>query len=116
QQNYSLSVNGGTEKTSAYLSLNYNKEQGLIENDDYQKYAVRANIDHTISKAIKVGTNLQMTYTDNNQAAQNIFGNALTFLPLGDAFDANGNIQHVPVDGLTNPLSDQIKNQYVNNT
>lgn len=116
QQNYSVSVNGGTEKTNAYISLNYNKEQGLIKNDDYQKYAVRANVDHTLSDIFKVGTNLQMTYTDNDQAAQNIFGNSLTFLPLGDPFDASGKIQHVPVDGVTNPLSDQIENQYVNNT
>jgi len=116
QQNYSVSVNGGTEKTNAYLSLNYNDEQGLIKNDQYKKYAVRANIDHTLSKYFKVGTNLQLTYTNNDQAAQNIFGNSLTFLPLGDAFDANGNINHIPVDQVTNPLSDQIKDQYENNT
>lgn len=116
QQNYSVSVNGGTEKTSAYLSLNYNNEKGLIANDGYKKYAVRANIDHTVSKYVKVGTNLQLTYTNNDQAAQNVFGNSLTFLPLGDAFDANGNINHIPIDGVTNPLSDQIKDQYVNNT
>ncbi|WP_437919084.1 SusC/RagA family TonB-linked outer membrane protein [Sphingobacterium sp. LRF_L2] len=116
QQNYSFSVNGGGEKTNAYLSLNYNNEQGMIKNDQFKKYAVRANIDHKLSKLFKVGTNLQLTYSDNDQAAQNIFGNALTFLPLGDAFDAEGNIQHVPVDGVTNPLSDQIKDQYVNNT
>lgn len=116
QQNYSVSVNGGTEKTSAYLSLNYNDEQGLIKNDQNKKYVVRANIDHTLSKLFKVGTNLQLTYTDNDAAAQNVFGNSLTFAPFGDAFDANGNINHIPVENVTNPLSDQIPNQYVNNT
>lgn len=116
QQNYSVSVNGGTEKTAAYLSLNYNDEQGLIKNDQNKKYNVRANIDHTLSKLFKVGTNLQLTYTDNDAAAQNIFGNSLTFAPFGDAFDANGNINHIPVQNVTNPLSDQIKDQYVNNT
>lgn len=116
QQNYSVAVTGGTEKTNAYLSLNYNDEKGLIKNDEYKKYGVRANIDHTISKYVKAGTNLQLTYTNNDQAPQNIFGNSLTFLPLGDAFDAGGNINHIPVDGVTNPLSDQIPNQYTNNT
>ncbi|KGE14989.1 SusC/RagA family TonB-linked outer membrane protein [Sphingobacterium deserti] len=116
QQNYSLAVNGGTEKTNAYLSLNFNDEQGMIKIDRFKKYAVRTNVDHKISSVFKLGTNLQLTHTDNDQAAQNIFGNALTFLPLGDAFDAQGNIQHIPVDGVTNPLSDQIKDQYVNNT
>ncbi len=115
QQNYSFSVNGGNEKTRAFLSVNYNDEEGLIKNDNSKKYAVRANIDHKLSALFKVGANLQYTYKDNNQAAQNIFGNSLTFLPLGDAFDANGNINHIPVDGVTNPLSDQIKDQYKNN-
>ncbi|WP_237241853.1 SusC/RagA family TonB-linked outer membrane protein [Sphingobacterium sp. B29] len=115
QQNYSFSVNGGNEKTKAFLSLNYNDEEGLIKNDNSKKYAVRANIDHKLSDLFKLGTNLQYTYKDNNQAAQNVFGNSLTFLPLGDAFDADGNINHIPVDGVTNPLSDQIKDQYKNN-
>lgn len=116
QQNYSVAVTGGTEKTKAYLSLNYNDEQGLIKNDQNKKYGVRANIDHTLSNVFKVGTNLQLTYTDNDAAGQNIFGNSLTFAPLGDAFDANGKINHKPVEGVTNPLSDQIENQYENNT
>jgi TonB-linked SusC/RagA family outer membrane protein len=116
QQNYNVSVNGATEKTATYLSLNYNDEQGLIKNDQNKKYGVRANIDHTLSKLFKVGTNLQLTYTDNDAAAQNIFGNSLTFAPFGDPFDANGNINHIPIENVTNPLSDQIPNQYVNNT
>ncbi len=116
QQNYSVAVNGGTEKTKAYLSLNYNDEQGLIKNDQYKKYGVRANIDHTLSRFFKVGTNLQLTYTNNDKAAQNIFGNSLTFLPLGDAFDANGNINHTPINDVTSPLADQIKDQFKDNT
>lgn len=116
QQNYSLSVNGGTEKTTAYLSVNYNKEEGLVAKDDFSKYAVRGNIDHTISKAVKVGSNLQFTHSINNQGAQNIFGNALTYLPLGDAFNEDGTVKYIPVNSVVNPLSDQIANQYVNNT
>lgn len=116
QQNYSLAVTGGTEKTNAYLSVNYNDEQGIIENDRFKKYGVRANIDHKIGAFVKLGTNLQLTQSDNDQAAQNIFGNSLTFLPLGDAYDDQGNIQHIAIDGVTNPLSDLIKDQYVNNT
>jgi len=116
QQNYSASVTGGNEKTNAYLSLNYNNEEGLLRSDQYKKYAVRANIDHQISQKVKVGTNLQLTYTDNDQAAQNVFGNSLSFLPLGRAFDDNGNINHIPIDEVTNPLSDEIPDQYVNNT
>lgn len=116
QQNYSASIRGGTEKLNTYFSLNYNNEQGLINNDKNKKYTVRANINYKLSKYVKIGTNIQLTYNNNDQAAPNLFGNSLTFLPLGLPYDSLGNINHVPVDGITNPMSDQIPNQYQNNT
>lgn len=116
EQNYSASVRGGTDKMDTYFSLNYNNEQGLIKNDMNKKYAARANINYKLSKYVKLGTNLQFTYNNTDQAAPNLFGNSLTFVPLGQAFDDAGNINHIPVDGVTNPLSDQIPNQYVNST
>jgi len=116
EQNYSASVRGGTDKVNTYFSLNYNNEQGLINNDVSKKYAARGNINYKLSKYVKLGTNLQFTYNNTDQAAQNLFGNSLTFVPLGKAFDSLGGINHVPVDGVTNPLSDQIPDQYVNNT
>lgn len=116
QQNYSVGITGGSEKTQSYLSVNYNNENGILKNDNFKKYVVRGNIDYKVSKVIKAGTNLQLTYTDGNARAQNVFGNALTFAPLGDAFNADGTVNHVPVDGITNPLSDEIKDQYKNST
>lgn len=116
EQNYSLSVSSGSAKTQSYLSLNYNNEKGLLQNENAKKYVVRGNIDHTLSRFFKSGTNLQLTYTDVDGRAQNVFGNALTVVPLGRPRDDQGNIISSPVDGVTNPLSDEIPDQYVNNT
>lgn len=116
QQNYSVGINGGGEKTQTYLSVNYNNEKGILKNDNFKKYVVRGNIDYSLSKIIKTGTNLQMTYTDGNARAQNVFGSALTFAPLGDPYNEDGTVKHIPVDGITNPLSDEIQDQYKNNS
>ena len=115
-QNYSISVNGGNENTKTYLSLNYNDEQGLLKDDEMKKYVVRANIDHKLSAWAKAGVNMQITYNDLNQRSQNVFGNAMTFLPLGDAFDETGAINNIPIYGVTNPMSDEIPGQFVDNT
>ena len=59
-----------------------------------------------------------LTYTDGNSRNQGVFVNALTFLPLGDAYDADGNInyEYCKDGGKVNPMADEAKDQYVNNT
>lgn len=118
QQNYNLSITGGTEKTKVFASLNYNNEEGLIKNDNQKRYAMRLNLDQTIFSWAKVGFNTNLTYTDGNTRNQGMFVNALTFLPLGDAYDAEGNInyEYCKDGGKVNPMADEAKDQYVNNT
>lgn len=118
QQNYNLSITGGTDKTKIFASLNYNKEEGLIKNDDRNRYSMRLNLDQTIFSWAKVGFNTNVTYTDANTRNQGVFVNALTFLPLGDAYDANGNInyEYCKDGGKVNPMADEAKDEYVNNT
>ena len=50
QQNVSLSVTGGTDKTKAYFSLNYSNEESLYKDDNYQVYSSRFRIDQVINK------------------------------------------------------------------
>lgn len=118
QQNYNLSITGGTEKTKIFASLNYNNEEGLIENDNRKRYSMRLNLDQSIFSWAKVGFNTNLTYTDGNSRNQGVFVNALTFLPLGDAYDADGNInyEYCKDGGKVNPMADEAKDQYVNNT
>ncbi len=40
-QKYSLSIQGGTDKTNVYASLVYNRDQGLLSNEKLNKYSVR---------------------------------------------------------------------------
>ena len=118
QQNYNLSITGGTEKTKIFASLNYNNEEGLIKNDNRKRYSMRLNLDQSIFFWAKVGFNTNLTYTDGNTRNQSVFVNALTFLPLGDVYDAGGNInyEYCKDGGKVNPMADEAKDQYVNNT
>lgn len=115
-QNYNLSVNGGTDKTQIFASLNYNDEKGLLKGDDRLRYGLRLNVDQTLSSWAKAGINTNITYTNQNKRNQSIFVNALTFIPLGEAYDENGGINSEYISGEQNPMSDEISGQYVNNT
>lgn len=115
-QKYSLSVSGGSEKTKIFASTSYNREEGLLSNDNLNKYSLRLNIDQEIFSWAKMGFTSNLTYQDRNQGVKNTFTKGLSSFPLGDAYDQNGKINHEYITGRYSPLGDFIEDQYVNNT
>lgn len=97
-QNYSLSVSGGTEKTKAYMSLNFSGEDGQYANDNYKVYSSNIKVDHQLGKWVTIGTNFQGSYTHQNRAYAKL-ENALIANPIGSAYDGAGNVKVFPVDG-----------------
>lgn len=115
-QKYSLSVSGGSEKTKIFASTSYNREEGLLSNDNLNKYSLRLNIDQEIFSWLKWALLSNLTYQDRNQGVKNTFTKGLSSFPLGDAYDQNGKINHEYITGQYSPLGDFIEDQYVNNT
>ncbi|TGX83130.1 TonB-dependent receptor [Palleniella muris] len=115
-QKYSLSVTGGTDKTKIYASAIYSKDKGLLSNEQRDKYALRLNIDQEINKWAKLGFTSNLTYANHDRGVKNTFTRALTAFPLGDAYDAEGNIVSEYINGQYSPLGDFIPNQYTNET
>lgn len=116
QEKYSLSLNSGTESTKIFASFNLAKEEGLLKNENQNKYGLRLNLDHKISSWATVGTNINITHTDRNNRASKVFTVSLRAFPLGDAYDENGNVNYEYIADETSPLGDDIKDQWVDNT
>ena len=114
-QKYSLSVQGGNDKTKIYSSLVYNKEEGLLSNEDLNKYALRLNIDQKVFDWVTVGLSSNLTYSIRNRGNKNTFSSALSAFPLGDVYDEYGDLNHEYIASQYTPLGDYIKNQYKNN-
>lgn len=123
-QNYSVSVSGGTEKTKAYMSLNFSDEKGQYENDDYKVYSTNIRVDHQVNKWLAAGINMQGSYVYRNRAYAQI-DNGLRRNPIGSIYDDEGNMNIETVEGtgeinlLLNNKSnyrdnDQITRIYVN--
>ena len=115
-QKYSLSVTGGTEKTKIFASAVYNQDKGLLENEQRDKYALRLNIDQEIFPWAKIGFTSNLNYTIHDRGDTKTYTRALTSMPLGDAYDANGNINYEYIANNYSPLGDKIENQYARNT
>ncbi|MDE5919227.1 MAG: TonB-dependent receptor, partial [Duncaniella sp.] len=115
-QKYALSVSGGTQNTRIFASTSYAREEGLLKNDELDRYALRLNIDQKINPYATIGFTSNLTYSDHDRGVKNTFTKSLTSFPLGDAYDENGNINHEYINGQYSPLGDYIQDQYANNT
>ncbi|WP_289632055.1 TonB-dependent receptor [uncultured Duncaniella sp.] len=115
-QKYALSVSGGTQKARIFASTSYSKEEGLLPNDELDRYTLRLNADMEINKYATIGFTSNLTYSDHDRGVKNTFTKSLTAFPLGDAFDEDGNLNHRFIDNQDSPLGDFIENQFANNT
>ncbi len=115
-QKYSLSVTGGSAKSKIFSSISYERQEGLLSNENMDRYAMRLNIDQEIFSWAKAGFTSNLTYSNTNSGAKNTFTKAISAFPLGDAYDENGDIVYEYATNEYTPLGDYIKNQYVDNT
>ena len=63
-QSYNLSLSGGTEKLGYYISGNYFNQGGIIDKTGFKRYSFRINIESNPIKNLKVGANLNPSFTD----------------------------------------------------
>ena len=91
-------------------------EEGLLNNENLNRYSLRLNLDQQIFSWAKVGFTSNLVYRDLNSGVKNTFTKSLSAIPLGDAYTEEGEINHEYITGQYSPMSDFIENQYVDNT
>lgn len=69
QTNNSLSISNSTDKSTTYLNIGYDNQQGVVKYDQYQKYVGRLNEQININKNISVGADLTGFYYKQNPPA-----------------------------------------------
>ncbi len=66
EQNYSVSLAGGNEKSNYYMSAGYNNQEGVHIDNYLKRYSLRINSDHKINQHLKVGQNFYLTSQNEN--------------------------------------------------
>ena len=119
--NTQLSVSGGTEKTQFRISGGIQSETGIMKNTGFDRYSVRANIDHRLWQRVKVSLSTSYNKTDNDRGFtgnQNNTGGSIGYnLAYTPSFakllpDANGNY---PISTYFNDNPVAIRDLGVNN-
>ncbi|MFY7828187.1 MAG: SusC/RagA family TonB-linked outer membrane protein [Flectobacillus sp.] len=118
QQNHSIGIQGGNDRTQFYISAGYFLDKGVTEGLDYARYSLRANIDHEINRWLKVGISSYMMFSDRNGENLNPYSFTLGQNPLGAPYKADGSINFTPTNDalLTNPLAEIVPGAQVDNT
>jgi TonB-linked SusC/RagA family outer membrane protein len=70
----SLNITGGSEKTQFAISGSFFGQDGIIKGSNYDRYSLRTNINHEISK--KFSVNVSSVLTRINSATKNSTGGA----------------------------------------
>ncbi len=120
-----LSASGGNDKTKFYVGTSYRDEAGIIRNTGFERFSIRANIDHRISDTFEfsassnyVQSNSSRSFTGNENEGGLSFGYTLAFTrPWINQFpDANGNYPDNP-NYTGNPIfvRDNAVNEDTNN-
>lgn len=108
-QSHQITASGGTDRTTAILSAGYYQEKGSFKDDKMDKYNIHMNVEHKVSKWLKLGATTHITHYAQNERADNVLWRAATNAPLGKAYDENGNVVLWPLgpSGQISPLADE---------
>jgi TonB-linked SusC/RagA family outer membrane protein len=118
-QNYELALSGGSENTAYSVSLGYMNENGLLKNDNLKRYNARINIDQNVTRSVKAGINLLYTHRDWDRRQDGVYTQLIKMHSLAQPRLADGSILDKPSQlavSHTNPLLNEVKGYYDNNT
>lgn len=101
-QDYTLSADGGTEKTKYAISLNYFNQQGLAIKNGYDKYAARLNLDQKLTGAITAGANVIIARTNNTGLQLSDYVGRSRIFPV---YDSSGSYFKTGAQDFGNPVA-----------
>jgi len=95
---YNVSISGGSDKTTFYLSANIKDQTTILRGNKYQRFGTRLNVDHQMNEKISVGGRFMLTYIDDKQVPTNWAGgvsNVSEMLPIWPVRKADGSYFNV---------------------
>jgi TonB-linked SusC/RagA family outer membrane protein len=79
-QNHNISVSGGTNATSYYLSANYTDQKGFLVTNEFKRKSIRFNIDQEVTSWLKLKGGLSYNNSFNQSPYSGSLANSNFFL------------------------------------
>ncbi len=121
KQNYNLTISSGTDKASYYVSGGYDNEGGVMIDNKFERYSLRANSDYKLFEGkVKIGESFLVSRTVENPtyAASGLPWRSIPLMPVYDDTNPYGGWGKGPTyyNGR-NPVANEVQHQrkYTNN-
>ena len=82
EQNYNLSLTGGSQKIRYYLSTAYNREDGMEPVNYWERIAARLNVDYAVLKSLTIGTRIYTSRFRQNPYTSDIPWRTLPYMAV----------------------------------
>ena len=94
-QQYQLSVTGGDDNTTYYISGSYRDEEGVQLNNRFTRLGLTMNLDQKLTERLSLGTNFTLSKAVNNRVKgdnflDGVYSGAVKSLPYFVPYDESG--------------------------
>lgn len=89
-QSHNISVLTGSEKTKFALSGNYFKQEGVLQNTDFNRYSGRLNVEHQYNERLKIVSYIAGSNSKAQIAPQAVVPNLLLMSPAVPLYNPDG--------------------------
>ena len=106
EQEYNVSVSGGTEKTKMFMSVGFLDEKGTYMDTRARRYSFRTNLDHKLGKHVSIGESVYGAMTQTNPSTNSsIYNHTVPFrtVPVAEVKDENGDYAQTPTSVGSGP-------------
>ena len=104
-QNHNLSLSGGKNKYRYFVSGGYLNENGILLDNNYQRFTVRLNHDFTFSSKFKMGNNLAFSHYKSENKPYGLFSQSYIAAPIFNAKNPDGSYGNTDKSDVGNPLA-----------
>jgi TonB-dependent starch-binding outer membrane protein SusC len=113
-QNYSLSFNGGNESTQYLVSANYFDQVGIVQNTDFSRGTIRANLDKQIGR-FKLSNSFQASRLTEHDLVEGVDGGpvslVITAYPTRPVMEEDGSFAQMDIQeygGFSDPIGNPV--------
>jgi TonB-linked SusC/RagA family outer membrane protein len=118
--NVNFSANGGNESTRFYFSSAYDKQDGILIRNKFERISGRLNLDHKVSERFSIGANFSFSRTETTTLPEdNQFNNPIQLValaPITPIRDENGMLYDRPTTTYYNNLIDSENANWLTST
>ncbi len=104
-QSHSLSVNGGKNKYRYFVSAGYLNEDGILIDNNYQRFTLRLNHEFAITSKFKIGNTLGFSNYKSENKPYSLFSQAYNAAPLFNKLNPDGSYGNTDKSDVGNPYA-----------